>query len=228
MANGEVVHLQEASQPASPDIPLAEGQKAHALPLGTTQRRKTLTTLRTCTASVKHLLHPWQTCLHLPSKDTNCVPYPKSSWRTPSSGSAASSPCLQVLLPQQSTQAPNCKRAKAALTKQEKSREKDVGALTFVQTVVVSFVRGMEHGDQTLPINDLFVYFPVQLVPALVTAMEQQRFASVEVKGGCGNRLWKQGEEDNGGGSLQQGNYTRPPPPHAGHVMAARAFTWRH
>ena len=33
--------------------------------------------------------------------------------------------------------------AKAALTKQEKSSEKDVDALTFMQTVVMSFVRGM-------------------------------------------------------------------------------------
>ena len=87
--------------------------------------------------------------------------------------------------------------AKAVLTKQDKSSEKDVDALTFMQTVVMSFVRGMEYGEQTLPINDLFVYFPVQLVPALVTAMEQQRFASVEVKGGCGYRPRKQGEEDN-------------------------------
>ena len=87
--------------------------------------------------------------------------------------------------------------AKAALTQQEKSSEKDVDALTFMQTVVMSFVRGMEYGDQTLPINDLFVYFPVQLVPALVAAMEQQRFASVGVKGGCGYRPRKQGEEDN-------------------------------
>ena len=60
----------------------------------------------------------------------------------------------------------------------------------------MSFVRGMEYGDQTLPINDLFVYFPVQLVPALVTAMEQQRFTPVGVKGGCGYRPRKQGEED--------------------------------
>ena len=87
--------------------------------------------------------------------------------------------------------------AKAVLTKQDKSSEKDVDALTFMQTVVMSFARGMEYGEQTLPINDLFVYFPVQLVPALVTAMEQQRFASVEVKGGCGYRPRKQGEEDN-------------------------------
>ena len=87
--------------------------------------------------------------------------------------------------------------AKAVLTKQDKSSEKDVDGLTFMQTVVMSFVRGMEYGEQTLPINDLFVYFPVQLVPALVTAMEQQRFTSVEVKGGCGYRPRKQGEEDN-------------------------------
>ena len=87
--------------------------------------------------------------------------------------------------------------ARAVLTKQDKSSEKDVDALTFMQTVVMSFVRGMECGEQTLPINDLFVHFPVQLVPPLVTAMEQQRFASVEVKGGCGYRPRKQGEEDN-------------------------------
>ena len=57
-------------------------QKAHsvALTLGTSQRRLSLTTLRTYTALVKHLLRPWQTCLPLPSKDTNCVPsYLKSS-----------------------------------------------------------------------------------------------------------------------------------------------------
>ena len=63
-------------------------------------------------------------------------------------------------------------------------------ALTFMQTVVMSFVREMEYGEQTLPINDLFVQFPVQLVPALVTAMEQQRFESVKVKGGCEGWLW--------------------------------------
>ena len=87
--------------------------------------------------------------------------------------------------------------AQTALTKQDQSSEKDVDALTFMQTVVMSFVRGMEYGEQTLPINDLFVYFPVQLVPALVAAMEQQRFEPVKVKGGCGYRPRKQGEEDN-------------------------------
>ena len=70
--------------------------------------------------------------------------------------------CLQVLLPQQSTQAPKCRRSKGS-PDHEESGEKDVDALTFMQTVIMSFVRGMEYGDQTLPINDLFVYFPVQL-----------------------------------------------------------------
>ena len=64
--------------------------------------------------------------------------------------------------------------AKATARKQRETSDKDVDALTFMQTVIMSFVRGMEHGDQTLPINDLFVYLPVQILPALVTAMEQQ------------------------------------------------------
>ena len=91
----------------------------------------------------------------------------------------------------------NASAAKAALSKQEESGEKDVDALTFTQTVIMSFVRGMEHGDQTLPINDLFVYLPVQTLPALVTAMEQQGFTQAEVKGGWGYRPRKEGAEDN-------------------------------
>ena len=58
----------------------------------------------------------------------------------------------------------NASAAKAALSKQEESGEKDVDALTFMQAVIMSFVRGMEHGDQTLPINVdgglLFGYAP--------------------------------------------------------------------
>ena len=91
----------------------------------------------------------------------------------------------------------NASAAKAALSKQEESGEKDVDALTFMQTVIMSFVRGMEYGDQTLPINDLFVYLPVQILPALVTAMEQQGFTQAEVKGDWGYRPRKQGAEDN-------------------------------
>ena len=40
--------------------------------------------------------------------------------------------------------------------------------LTFMQTVIMSFVWGMEHGEQTLPTNDLFVYLPVQILPDLL------------------------------------------------------------
>ena len=51
--------------------------------------------------------------------------------------------------------------AKADPAKQEESSENEVDALTFTQTVIMSFVRGMTHGEQTLPINDIFVYLPV-------------------------------------------------------------------
>ena len=86
---------------------------------------------------------------------------------------------------------------KTALSKQEKSCERDVDALTFMQTVVMSFVRGMEFGEQTLPTNDLFVYLPVQLLPALVVAINQQGFRKAGVEGGVGYRPRKDGAEDN-------------------------------
>ena len=54
------------------------------------------------------------------------------------------------------------KAAKADPAKQEESSENEVDALTFMQTVVMSFVRGMTHGEQTLPINDLFAYSRVE------------------------------------------------------------------
>ena len=87
--------------------------------------------------------------------------------------------------------------AKVTARKQKKTREKDVDALTFMQTVIMSFVRGMEYGEQTLPINDLFVYLPVQILPDLVTAMGQQGFKPAQVKGGCGYRPKEEGAEDN-------------------------------
>ena len=86
---------------------------------------------------------------------------------------------------------------KTALSKQEKSCERDVDALTFMQTVVMSFVRGMEFGEQTLPTNDLFVYLPVQLLPALVGAINQQGFRKAGVESGVGYRPRKDGAEDN-------------------------------
>ena len=61
----------------------------------------------------------------------------------------------------------------------------------------MSFVRGMERGEQTLPTNDLFVYLPVQILPDLVVAMERQGFTPAEVKGGYGYRPKEEDAEDN-------------------------------
>ena len=66
-----------------------------------------------------------------------------------------------------------------------------------MQTVIMSFVRGMTHGEQILPINDLFVYLPVQLLPALVESIGQRGFDRAEVKSGWGYRPRKEGAEDN-------------------------------
>ena len=66
-----------------------------------------------------------------------------------------------------------------------------------MRTVIMSFVRGMEHGEQTLPTNDLFVYLPVQILPDLVQAMERQGFTPAEVKGGYGYRPKEEDAEDN-------------------------------
>ena len=87
--------------------------------------------------------------------------------------------------------------AQAVEGKSQTTKEKDVDALTFTRTVIMSFVRGMEHGEQTLPTNDLFVYLPVQILPDLVVAMERQGFTPAEVKGGCGYRPKEEGAEDN-------------------------------
>ena len=87
--------------------------------------------------------------------------------------------------------------AQAVEGKPQKTKEKDVDALTFMQTVIMSYVRGMEHGEQTLPTNDLFVYLPVQILPDLVVAMERQGFTPAEVKGGYGYRPKEEGAEDN-------------------------------
>ena len=81
--------------------------------------------------------------------------------------------------------------------KSQTTKEKDVDALTFMRTVLMSFVRGMEHGEQTLPTNDLFVYLPVQILSDLVVAMEQQGFTPAEVKGGYGYRPKDEDAEDN-------------------------------
>ena len=87
--------------------------------------------------------------------------------------------------------------AQAEEGKSQTTKEKDVDALTFMRTVIMSFVRGMEHGEQTLPTNDLFVYLPVQILPDLVVAMERQGFTPAEVKGGYGYRPKEEDAEDN-------------------------------
>ena len=122
------------------------------------------------------------------------------------------------------------KAAKAAPAKQEESSENEVDALTFMQTVVMSFVRGMTHGEQTLPINDLFVYFPVQLLPALVESILHHDFQRAEVKSGWGYRTRKEGAEDNpllvvGVYSKEMAYGTDPPMPIA--TWAERAYTYR-
>ena len=87
--------------------------------------------------------------------------------------------------------------AQAGEGKSQTTKEKDVDALSFMRTVIMSFVRGMEHGEQTLPTNDLFVYLPVQILPDLVVAMERRNFTPAEVKGGYGYRPKEEGAEDN-------------------------------
>ena len=87
--------------------------------------------------------------------------------------------------------------AQAEEGKSQTTKEKDVDALTFMRTVIMSFVRGMEHGEQTLPTNDLFVYLPVQILPDLVAAMERRGFTPAEVKGGCSYRPKEEDAEDN-------------------------------
>ena len=100
--------------------------------------------------------------------------------------------------------------AQAVEGKSQTTKEKDVDALTFMRTVIMSFVRGMEHGEQTLPTNDLFVYLPVQILPDLVVAMERQGFTPAEVKGGYGYGPKEEGAED---------NCLRPIPPDAGYFL---------
>ena len=79
--------------------------------------------------------------------------------------------------------------------KPQTTKEKDADALTFVRTVIMFFVREMEHGEQTLPTNDLFVHLPVQILPDLVVVMERQSFTPAEVKGGCGYQPKEEGAQ---------------------------------
>ena len=122
------------------------------------------------------------------------------------------------------------KAAKADPAKQEESSENEVDALTFMQTVIMSFARGMTHGEQTLPINDLFAYLPVQILPALVKSILHHGFQRAEVKSGWGYRTRKEGAEDDpllvvGVYSKEMAYGNEPQMPAA--TWAERAYTWR-
>ena len=87
--------------------------------------------------------------------------------------------------------------AKADPAKQENTSENEVDALTFMQTVIMSFVRGMTYGQQELPINDLFVSFPVEVLPGLVQSIIDNQYQPAELKSGWGYRTNKGRAEDN-------------------------------
>ena len=157
MANGEIVHLQQASQPARPDIPLAEGGRKRTPwyflwehPRGI--NRDYIADLhRISEAFAAPLANLFafakqghKLCSFIPQKQLALYANPLF-WQY--GLFAFVSRCCSHNN-QHRRQIANA--ARAALSKQEKSSEKDVDALTFMQTVVMSFVRGMEYGEQTL------------------------------------------------------------------------------
>ena len=114
--------------------------------------------------------------------------------QTLDSGNMASWPSLRGAVNQHRHQGPGPEKVEEG--KSQTTKEKDVDALTFMRAVLMSFVRGMEHGEQTLPTNDLFVYPPAQILPDLVVAMERQGFTPAEVKGSHGYRPKEEDAED--------------------------------
>ena len=122
------------------------------------------------------------------------------------------------------------KETKTDPAKQEELNENEVDALTFMQTVIMSFARGMTHGEQTLPINDLLAYFPVQLLPALVQSITDHQFQPAELQSGWGYRTNKGGAEDNpflvAGAYSKEMTYNNDPQmPNT--PWAERAYVWR-
>ena len=187
MANGEIVHLKQTSESICPRNPLERALRGTYF--GNVPRC-TLLFQRICFISVKPLPRHWRNCLLLLNKGTNRAPLSlKSNWSftpTPSFGSTDSWLSSRGTVPLTLSSDSNKQGAKADPAKQEESSENDVDALTFMQTVIMSFVRGLTHGEQTLPINDLFVYLPVQLLPALVESILHHGFDRAEVKSGWG------------------------------------------
>ena len=66
-----------------------------------------------------------------------------------------------------------------------------------MQTGIMSFVRGMVHGEQILPVKDLFVYIPVQLLPDLVKAIVEQGYEKVDEQSGWSYKPRKNDDKDN-------------------------------
>ena len=57
-----------------------------------------------------------------------------------------------------------------------------------MQTVIMSFARGLMHGQQELPIN-MHVYFPVQVFQSLVNSIGQNHSEPVKPAGASGYRV---------------------------------------
>ena len=86
---------------------------------------------------------------------------------------------------------------KADPAKQVNDPAGEVNALTLMQTVIMSFARGMIHGQQELPINDMYVYFPVQVLQSLVQSIGQNHFRPATLDAGLGYRTTKDQLQDN-------------------------------
>ena len=85
--------------------------------------------------------------------------------QAPASGSMVCLPSLQGAVPLIiNTDTQGTGTAQAVEGKPQTTKEKDVDALTFMRTVLMSFVGEMDHGEQTLPTNDLFVCAPAQIL----------------------------------------------------------------
>ena len=62
----------------------------------------------------------------------------------------------------------------------------------------MSFARGMNHGQQELPINDMYVYFPVHALPSLVQSTTDNQFQPAQLDAGLvGHRTTKDQLDDN-------------------------------
>ena len=61
----------------------------------------------------------------------------------------------------------------------------------------MSFARALIHGQQELPINDTYVYFPVQVLQSLVNSISQNHYEPVKPVGGLGYRMTRDQRSDN-------------------------------